>query len=69
MLVTHHLEELPSGTTHAMLLREGRCLAAGEVGEVITSDHVSECFGHPVHITRDHGRWHARAATRAGVRA
>ncbi|MEB3370832.1 ABC transporter ATP-binding protein [Saccharopolyspora mangrovi] len=61
VLVTHHLEELPAGTTHAMLLREGHCLAAGEVDEVITSDHISKCFNHPVHITRDHGRWHARA--------
>ncbi|RRO20558.1 ATP-binding cassette domain-containing protein [Saccharopolyspora rhizosphaerae] len=61
VLVTHHLEELPPGTTHAMLLREGRCLAAGAVAEVLTSDHISKCFDHPVHITRDHGRWHARA--------
>ncbi|TWF95954.1 ABC transporter ATP-binding protein [Saccharopolyspora dendranthemae] len=64
VLVTHHLEELPTGTTHAMLLRDGRCLAAGEVDEVITGEHISTCFDHPVHITRDHGRWYARAATR-----
>ncbi|MEV4730406.1 ATP-binding cassette domain-containing protein [Saccharopolyspora sp. NPDC049426] len=61
VLVTHHLEELPTGTTHAMLLREGHCLTAGPVEQVITSDHISKCFNHPVHITRDHGRWHARA--------
>lgn len=60
-LATHHLEELPPGTTHALLLREGHCLTAGPVDETITSDHISKCFNHPVHITRDHGRWHARA--------
>ncbi|TDD79521.1 ATP-binding cassette domain-containing protein [Saccharopolyspora karakumensis] len=61
VLVTHHLEELPAGTTHAMLLRDGQCLTSGPVDEVITSDHISKCFNHLVHITRDHGRWHARA--------
>ncbi|MEV6227538.1 ATP-binding cassette domain-containing protein [Saccharopolyspora shandongensis] len=61
VLVTHHLEELPASTTHAMLLREGRCLAAGEVADVLTTDEVSKCFDHPVRITRTDGRWHARA--------
>ncbi|RKT88119.1 iron complex transport system ATP-binding protein [Saccharopolyspora antimicrobica] len=61
VLVTHHLEELPASTTHAMLLRDGQCLASGEVDEVITTDHISKCFDHPVRITRTDGRWHARA--------
>ncbi|GHJ36160.1 ABC transporter ATP-binding protein [Streptomyces sp. TS71-3] len=61
VLVTHHLEELPSGTTHAMLLRDGRTLASGPVSEVLTSDRVSTCFAHPVHLTRHEGRWTVRA--------
>ncbi|MEV5894784.1 ABC transporter ATP-binding protein [Nonomuraea fuscirosea] len=62
VLVTHHLEELPATTTHAMLLRDGLCLAAGPVAEVLTSDLVSACFEHPVRLTRsDDGRWTARA--------
>ncbi|MBB5780794.1 ABC transporter ATP-binding protein [Nonomuraea jabiensis] len=62
VLVTHHLEELPATTTHSMLLREGRCLAAGPVVEVLTSELVSACFDHPVRIVRsDDGRWAARA--------
>ncbi|WP_406690940.1 ATP-binding cassette domain-containing protein [Saccharopolyspora sp. ID03-671] len=61
VLVTHHLEELPTGTTHALLLREGTTLARGPVDQVLTSDHVSKCFNHPVHLARDHGRWHVRA--------
>ncbi|WEH43581.1 ATP-binding cassette domain-containing protein [Streptomyces sp. AM 2-1-1] len=61
VLVTHHLEELPASTTHAMLLRGGRCVAAGPADEVLTTDRVSDCFGHPVRITRTEGRWAARA--------
>ncbi|MFE9557781.1 ABC transporter ATP-binding protein [Streptomyces sp. NPDC006692] len=61
VLVTHHLEELPPGTTHAMLLRDGRCLASGPVAEVLTSDQLSKCFDHPIHLTRTDGRWNVRA--------
>ncbi|MGW2842705.1 ABC transporter ATP-binding protein [Streptomyces sp. NPDC001493] len=61
VLVTHHLEELPASTTHAMLLRGGKCVASGPADEVLTTDRVSDCFGHPVRITRTEGRWSARA--------
>ncbi|MEV0826663.1 ABC transporter ATP-binding protein [Nonomuraea rubra] len=62
VLVTHHLEELPATTTHAMLLRDGRCLAGGPVAGVLTSELVSACFDHPVRLVRsDDGRWAARA--------
>ncbi|KIR66234.1 ABC transporter ATPase [Micromonospora haikouensis] len=61
VLVTHHLEELPPGTTHVLLLRDGRCLAAGPADEVLTSDQVSKCFDHPVRLTRVEGRWSVRA--------
>lgn len=61
VLVTHHLEELPPGTTHVMLLRDGRCLASGPADEVLTSDQVSKCFDHPISLTRTDGRWSVRA--------
>ncbi|MDF6045660.1 ATP-binding cassette domain-containing protein [Streptomyces sp. JH14] len=61
VLVTHHLEELPASTTHAMLLRTGRIVASGPADEVLTTDRVSDCFGHPVRIARSDGRWTARA--------
>ncbi|MFG2596428.1 ABC transporter ATP-binding protein [Streptomyces sp. NPDC048462] len=61
VLVTHHLEELPASTSHAMLLRGGRCVATGPADEVLTTDQVSDCFGHPVEISRTDGRWAARA--------
>lgn len=61
VLVTHHLEELPASTTHALLLRGGRILAAGPAAEVLTSELASACFGHPVSISRNAGRWAAVA--------
>jgi iron complex transport system ATP-binding protein len=59
VLVTHHLEELPAGTTHALLLREGRTVAAGVVGDVLTTELASACFAHPVAVTGHAGRWAA----------
>lgn len=58
--VTHHLEEIPPTTTHALLLRGGRVLAAGPAGDVLASDPVSRCFDLPVVVTRSAGRWAAR---------
>jgi len=61
VLVTHHLEELPASTTHALLLRAGRMLGAGPVGDVLTTELASACFGHPVAINKHAGRWAAVA--------
>jgi iron complex transport system ATP-binding protein len=61
ILVTHHLEELPSSTTHAALLRDGRVHAAGQSTGVLTSELVSECFGHPIEIEHTGDRWAARS--------
>ena len=61
VLVTHHLEEIPASTTHALLLREGHMHAAGPASEVVTSELISSCFDHPVRIRRDDGRWSARS--------
>lgn len=65
VLVTHHLEELPPGTTHALLLRGGKVLGSGPVDEVLTSESASECFGHPLRLARHGGRWSVRTAGRA----
>jgi iron complex transport system ATP-binding protein len=59
---THHLEELPAETTHALLLRDGRAVAAGPVDETLTAPALSACFGLSVEIARTNGRWHAVAA-------
>jgi len=62
VLVTHHVEEVPEGFTHAMLLRKGAVLAAGPVLEVFTERNLSKCFGVPLLIERRAARWTARAA-------
>ncbi|MEZ5119041.1 MAG: ABC transporter ATP-binding protein [Candidatus Nanopelagicales bacterium] len=61
VMVTHHVEEVPAGATHVLLLRAGRVVAAGPLTEVLTSDTISATFGLPVEVQRHHGRWSARA--------
>jgi iron complex transport system ATP-binding protein len=61
VLVTHHVEELPPGITHGLLLREGSVVASGLAAEVITDDNLSKTFGLPLAVERSHGRWFARA--------
>jgi iron complex transport system ATP-binding protein len=62
VLVTHHVEEVPEGFTHAMLMRRGAVLAAGPVQEVFTEPNLSRCFGIPLIVERRAARWMARAA-------
>jgi len=63
VLVTHHVEEIPPGTTHVALLRAGRMTSAGPTASVLTSGAVSACFDVPVTVQRSGGRWTARAAS------
>ena len=60
VIVTHHLEELPTSVTHALLLREGATVAAGPVEAVMTDANLSECFGIPLEVRARDGRWAAR---------
>jgi iron complex transport system ATP-binding protein len=64
LTVTHHLEELPATTTHALLLRAGRAVAAGPIAESITDETLSECFGLPLRVERRDGRLFVRAWAR-----
>lgn len=61
VMVTHHVEEVPEGFTHAMLLRRGTVLAAGPVADVFTEANLSRCFGIPLTVERRQSRWSARA--------
>jgi iron complex transport system ATP-binding protein len=63
VLVTHHLEELPASTTHAMLLRDGRVLAQGAADAVLTGERVSAALDYPLAISRVEGRWTVRTDT------
>ena len=62
VLVTHHVEEIPPGFTHALLLREGTVIAAGLLGETLTADNLSKTFGLPLQVQRVGDRYTARAA-------
>ena len=61
VLVTHHVEEIPAGFTHVLLLRAGRVVGLGPLPEVLTAENLSACFGFPLTISELGGRWAARA--------
>ena len=61
VLVTHHVEEIPVGFTHALLLRSGAVVARGEIDDVLTAALLGETFGLPLTVERRDGRWAARA--------
>jgi iron complex transport system ATP-binding protein len=60
VLVSHHLEEIPPGFGHALVLRDGRVVAAGPIGSVLRDDVLSEAFGLPLRVETDGSRWTAR---------
>ncbi|MCJ1694430.1 ABC transporter ATP-binding protein [Rathayibacter caricis] len=61
VMVTHHVEEIPDGFTHALLLRDGKAVAAGPLAEALTEQTLSETFGLDIALTREDGRYSARA--------
>jgi len=52
VLVTHHLDEVPPGITHVLMLRDGNAVAVGPIAQHLTSAALSECFGMPLHLER-----------------
>ncbi len=65
VLVSHHVEEIPPGFSHALMLREGKVVAAGLLDHVLTAENLSTTFGMPLRLTRsDDGRWAARREAR-----
>ena len=64
VLVSHHVEEIPPGFTHALLLRKGKVVAAGPLEHVLTDEIVSATFGMPLQLRYDDGRWAARRRAR-----
>ncbi|MBC6494885.1 ABC transporter ATP-binding protein [Microbacterium sp. 4-7] len=63
LMVTHHVEEIPVGFTHVLLMREGRIVAAGPVAETLTAEALTETFGMPIVLSSEEGRYAARAAS------
>ena len=61
VLVTHHVEEIPVGITHALLLKQGAIVAAGPLRDTLTSANLSETFDLPLTLSEQVGRWTVRA--------
>ena len=61
VLVTHHVEEIPPGFTHALLMRSGRVVTAGPVADVVTTPWLTATFGLPLLVSEHEGRYFARA--------
>ncbi|MFF0531069.1 ABC transporter ATP-binding protein [Nocardia amikacinitolerans] len=66
VLVTHHVEEIPPGFTHGLLLNEGEVVAQGLLTDVLTSENLSDAFRQAIALDRVDGRYFARRARRAG---
>lgn len=60
IMVTHHVEEIPAGFTHALVLKDGRIHAAGPISTTLSSDVLSSAFGVPITVSRFAGRFAAR---------
>ena len=61
VMVTHHVEEIPVGFTHVLLMRDGSAVAAGPLDEALTAENLTETFGLPIALRFDEGRYSARA--------
>jgi iron complex transport system ATP-binding protein len=61
VMITHHVEEIPMGFTHVLLLRQGRVVASGPIAETLTAAALSETFGLPLVLHGAEGRWTCRA--------
>ncbi|WP_114560770.1 ABC transporter ATP-binding protein [Desertihabitans aurantiacus] len=61
VMVTHHVEEIPAGITHALLLKHGRVVAAGPLAETLTEQAMSETFEIDLVLRQERGRWSATA--------
>ena len=61
VLVTHHVEEIPPGFTHALLLKQGRIVSAGPMDQALTAETLSETFDLALSLKQEDGRYTARA--------
>jgi iron complex transport system ATP-binding protein len=60
VLVTHHLEEIPPGFTHALVLKNGQVSASGALSETVTSEVLSDAFDLNLDVDQRDGRFTAR---------
>ena len=61
IIVTHHIEEIPAGTTHALMLKDGLAVHSGEIQSVLTESNIREVFGVDINLTFNGRRYFASA--------
>lgn len=61
IMVTHHVEEVPPGFTHVLMLRDGQIQAAGPIATTLTAENLEATFGMPFGLTVQDGRYAAVA--------
>lgn len=61
LIITHHIEEIPAGSTHALLLKRGKIVGSGPIGTVITSENLSLAYDMPISVTMANNRFSANA--------
>ncbi|MCP2195015.1 iron complex transport system ATP-binding protein [Williamsia deligens] len=66
VVITHHVEEIPEGFTHALLLSEGAVVTQGLIDDVMTEENLTATFHQNIALEHVDGRWFARRARRAG---
>jgi iron complex transport system ATP-binding protein len=62
VMVSHHVEEIPVGFTHVLLLRDGKVVAQGPLDTTLTAENLSTTFGQRIQLDHEGGRWAARRA-------
>lgn len=67
VMITHHVEEIPYGFTHAMLLDEGNVVAQGLIDDVLTSENLSAAFHQPISLDKVGERYFAHRIRRGGI--
>jgi len=60
VMVTHHIEEIPKGFTHALILSKGQVYAAGEIDSTLTTEKISGAFGFALEVSKDGDRFRVR---------
>ena len=61
LMITHHIEEIPAGSTHALLLKSGKIVASGPIAEVITSENLTVAYDMPIQVAKLNNRYSANA--------
>lgn len=57
LLVTHHVDEIPPGFTHVLLMAHGKVRGAGPIHSTLTAPSLSRCFGIELNLEYRNGRW------------